>query len=348
MERMFPSKKPLTMNSSHERPMCVQGDSGLVLTTDPKPRLRWTVELHERFVDAVAQLGGPDKATPKTIMRVMGVKGLTLYHLKSHLQKFRLGKQPHKEFNEQSVKDVSAFELQRNTGTSSSMTGRNMNEMQMEVHRRLHEQLEVQKHLQLRIEAQGKYMQSILEKAYSTLAGENMAVSATNFKGVIGTQGTPNLSIMKDFVSPLNYPPFQDLNICGSDDEQLDLHHHIIERPTLDEMLMPNNNENLFVGKKRPSPNFNGGSGKSPLIWNDNDLRLHDLGTASSSISPQDVPNFKGDDESDIIYDTKVGEKKFDASMKLGISSPSRVTFQSERMSPMINVVAGHSSSPFG
>lgn len=40
--------------------MCVQGDSGLVLTTDPKPRLRWTVELHERFVDAVAQLGGPD------------------------------------------------------------------------------------------------------------------------------------------------------------------------------------------------------------------------------------------------------------------------------------------------
>jgi hypothetical protein len=43
--------------------MCVQqGDSGsgLVLTTDPKPRLRWTVELHERFVDAVTQLGGPD------------------------------------------------------------------------------------------------------------------------------------------------------------------------------------------------------------------------------------------------------------------------------------------------
>lgn len=39
---------------------CLQGDSGLVLTTDPKPRLRWTVELHERFVDAVTQLGGPD------------------------------------------------------------------------------------------------------------------------------------------------------------------------------------------------------------------------------------------------------------------------------------------------
>lgn len=36
------------------------GDACLVLTTDPKPRLRWTTELHERFVDAVTQLGGPD------------------------------------------------------------------------------------------------------------------------------------------------------------------------------------------------------------------------------------------------------------------------------------------------
>lgn len=26
-----------------------------------KQRLRWTHELHERFVDAVAQLGGPDR-----------------------------------------------------------------------------------------------------------------------------------------------------------------------------------------------------------------------------------------------------------------------------------------------
>lgn len=134
---MFSSKKATSGSSGgavavqgNERGgMCVQGDSGLVLTTDPKPRLRWTVELHERFVDAVAQLGGPDKATPKTIMRVMGVKGLTLYHLKSHLQKFRLGKQPHKDFNDHAVKDAAAaMEMHRNAATSSGMMGRNMNE----------------------------------------------------------------------------------------------------------------------------------------------------------------------------------------------------------------------------
>lgn len=64
---MFHSSKKANintnMNSHHDNrgmSACVQGDSGLVLTTDPKPRLRWTVELHERFVDAVTQLGGPD------------------------------------------------------------------------------------------------------------------------------------------------------------------------------------------------------------------------------------------------------------------------------------------------
>ncbi|XP_010499421.1 PREDICTED: myb family transcription factor PHL12-like isoform X2 [Camelina sativa] len=150
--------------------------SGLVLTTDPKPRLRWTAELHERFVDAVTHLGGPDKATPKTIMRVMGVKGLTLYHLKSHLQKFRLGKQPHKEHNQNhsiNIRDTnraSMLDLRRNAvfTTSPLIIGRNMNEMQMEVQRRIEEEVELERQVNQRIEAQGKYMDSMLEKACET------------------------------------------------------------------------------------------------------------------------------------------------------------------------------------
>ncbi|KAG2679542.1 hypothetical protein I3760_11G054600 [Carya illinoinensis] len=371
---MFQHKKPSTMNS-HDRSMCVQGDSGLVLTTDPKPRLRWTVELHERFVDAVNQLGGPDKATPKTIMRVMGVKGLTLYHLKSHLQKFRLGKQPHKEFNDHSIKDASSLELQRNTASSSNIMARSMNDnshmvdairMQMEVQRRLHEQLEVQRHLQLRIEAQGKYMQSILEKACQTLAGESMA--SGSYKANIGSQGLPDMGVMKDFGSPLNFPSFQDLNIFGGD--QLDLQHNM-ERPQLDGFMQ--NNDNICLGKKRTSPYS--GSGKSPLIWSD-DLRLQDLGTAPSCLGPQDHDPFKSADQiqlsrpsmdrsgADIdsisdIYETKpalqgggdsMGEKKFEASVKLEKPSPRRAPLPTERMNPMINAGAMPQgrNSPFG
>ncbi|KAL3321581.1 hypothetical protein AABB24_039278 [Solanum stoloniferum] len=157
------------------------GDACLVLTADHRPRLRWTAELHERFVDAVTQLGGPDKATPKTIMKAMGVKGLTLYHLKSHLQKYRLGKQP-KEAAE-SYKDESCVAESQDTSPSASgsskVAAQDINDcgyqvteafrVQMEVQRRLHEQLEVQRHVQLRIEAQGKYLQTILKKACKVL-----------------------------------------------------------------------------------------------------------------------------------------------------------------------------------
>ena len=55
-----------------------------------KQRLRWTPQLHKRFVEAVSLLGGLDLATPKGIMQFMEVEGMSIQHVKSHLQKYRL------------------------------------------------------------------------------------------------------------------------------------------------------------------------------------------------------------------------------------------------------------------
>ena len=57
-------------------------------------RLRWTPELHREFIHAVDQLGGLEIATPKGIMSLMSTAGMTLQHIKSHLQKYRLQEVP--------------------------------------------------------------------------------------------------------------------------------------------------------------------------------------------------------------------------------------------------------------
>ncbi|KAK4798151.1 hypothetical protein SAY86_030477 [Trapa natans] len=129
-----------------------------------KQRLRWTHELHERFVDAVAQLGGPDRATPKGVLRVMGVQGLTIYHVKSHLQKYRLAKYLPDSSSDGKKADKESTDLLSNVDGSSGMQITEALKLQMEVQKRLHEQLEVQRQLQLRIEAQGKYLKKIIEE----------------------------------------------------------------------------------------------------------------------------------------------------------------------------------------
>ncbi|XP_073149281.1 myb-related protein 2-like isoform X2 [Henckelia pumila] len=183
------------MSIPPERPLSFQGakvteDSGLVLSTDAKPRLKWTPDLHERFIKAVNQLGGAEKATPKSVLKVMGIQGLTLYHLKSHLQKYRLGKNLHGQVNDGSNKAATgqimteANIMQMTDRNMATQTTNNIHlgeaiQMQIEVQRRLNDQLEVQRHLQLRIEAQGKYLQEVLEKAQETLGRQRM-------EGVVG------------------------------------------------------------------------------------------------------------------------------------------------------------------
>ncbi|KAL8246479.1 hypothetical protein R6Q59_007695 [Mikania micrantha] len=166
---------------------------GLALSTDAKPRLKWTPDLHERFIEAVNQLGGADKATPKSVSRLMGIQGLTLFHLKSHLQKYRIGKnlcgQPNfggeNKFRMiQHGISVADATLRMNNSSVGPQTNKNLNInepqlMQTEAPIRFHEQLEVQRHLQLQIDAQGKYFQSVLEMAQQTVGKQNLGKAET-------------------------------------------------------------------------------------------------------------------------------------------------------------------------
>ncbi|KAL6542919.1 hypothetical protein OROHE_010439 [Orobanche hederae] len=52
-------------------------------------RLRWTHDLHQCFISAVDRLGGENRATPKMVLELMNVKGLSITHVKSHLQMYR-------------------------------------------------------------------------------------------------------------------------------------------------------------------------------------------------------------------------------------------------------------------
>ncbi|KAI5074864.1 hypothetical protein GOP47_0010825, partial [Adiantum capillus-veneris] len=182
--KMYNAKKFSTTSLVHHRTpgmpdprfssgsnMAISDDGGgeiaarVAAATASKQRLRWTSDLHNRFVEAVTQLGGPERATPKGVLRAMGVQGLTIYHVKSHLQKYRLAK-----YMPESGKDGMDNErgpLADVLTNSDDATGLHITEslrMQMEVQKRLHEQLQVHRQLQLRIEAQGKYLLKILEE----------------------------------------------------------------------------------------------------------------------------------------------------------------------------------------
>ena len=72
---------------------CVSRDTWLTprpFASDGKHRLRWTPFLHERFVLAVNSLGGLASSTPKKVLVLMDVQGVTVQHVKSHLQKYRV------------------------------------------------------------------------------------------------------------------------------------------------------------------------------------------------------------------------------------------------------------------
>ncbi|TVU13946.1 hypothetical protein EJB05_37386, partial [Eragrostis curvula] len=126
-----------------------------------KTRIRWTEDLHKLFVDSVNRLGGADKATPKGILKLMNPDGLTIYHIKSHLQKYRLTK--HMPASSEGKKRAPGSVLQ-NLGPNTETQIKEALRLQFDVEKRLYEQIEIQRNLQLRIEAQGRKLKKMLEE----------------------------------------------------------------------------------------------------------------------------------------------------------------------------------------
>ncbi|XVE62052.1 hypothetical protein DITRI_Ditri06bG0088000 [Diplodiscus trichospermus] len=124
-----------------------------------KERLRWTQDLHDRFEEAVNQLGGPDRATPKGILKTMGVDGLTIYHVKSHLQKYRILKFVPETNTKGKFERRSISEIFPNFGTTSGAQLNEALQLYLEAQRKQgDDQNEVQRKLKINIEGQMRFL----------------------------------------------------------------------------------------------------------------------------------------------------------------------------------------------
>lgn len=129
-----------------------------------KERLRWTQELHNRFEDAVNSLGGADRATPKGILKTMGVPELTIYHVKSHLQKYRMSHWiPESSKGKFERRNIS--EMLPNFSTTSRAQLNEALHLHLEsVQSKMNVHSEVQRSLKLKFEAQRRFLDGIAEE----------------------------------------------------------------------------------------------------------------------------------------------------------------------------------------
>ncbi|KAL5983336.1 hypothetical protein ACLOJK_017420 [Asimina triloba] len=155
------TEKQIPRPSGAASAMSSNGSSGMSVPN--KTRIRWTPDLHERFVESVNRLGGAEKATPKGILKLMDYEGLTIFHVKSHLQKYRIAKympdSAEAKFERtNSVNDIPQLDLKTGIQITEALR------LQLDVQRRLHEQLEVQRKLQVQIEEQGRQLREMFDQ----------------------------------------------------------------------------------------------------------------------------------------------------------------------------------------
>ncbi|CAN7141663.1 unnamed protein product [Brassica rapa subsp. narinosa] len=116
ISEIFSTETRQTTSLSKQSSECVETD----ISTEPagsslaseftssspiKTRIKWTTDLHDKFVECVNYLGGPMKATPKQILKMMRTDELTIYKVKSHLQKYRTHKHVQNSMQGTSLKE---------------------------------------------------------------------------------------------------------------------------------------------------------------------------------------------------------------------------------------------------
>jgi SHAQKYF class myb-like DNA-binding protein len=160
---------------------CELKDSSKIPSNKDTRRLRWTPELHALFVEAVHFLNGPSKATPKGIMKYMKVDGLTIFHIKSHLQKYRqschvpkpeIQIDQSRKLQKTSVSSVASMDSggARDNADNVDHVSRieQALQVQMQMQKRLQEQLEEQRKLQLSMQAHERHIKELKEMLESS------------------------------------------------------------------------------------------------------------------------------------------------------------------------------------
>ncbi|XP_049408136.1 myb family transcription factor PHL7-like [Solanum stenotomum] len=146
-----------------------------------KERLKWTQELHDLFEKAVSQLGGPERATPKGILKVMGIPGLTIFHVKSHLQKYRMSKFVREDPEIGKFERRSISEILPNFSVTAGAQLNEALQMHMDAHKRLSDHLEVQRNLKIKLEAQGRFLERIMEEQKVCASGSRPSCKSYSY-----------------------------------------------------------------------------------------------------------------------------------------------------------------------
>lgn len=133
------------------------------LETSGKYRMKWTPELHNSFEEAVNQLGGPDRATPKGIFKAMSLPGLTIAHVKSHLQKYRMSNFVLETSDRGKPESRTISEILPNFYAASRFQMKEALQMHLKEQNRMQDQMEAQRCLKIKIELQGRYLEKIVE-----------------------------------------------------------------------------------------------------------------------------------------------------------------------------------------